>query len=272
LLLQVVQNVRDDDAVAQIKDHVAATIQLQEEDENSSISKQQQANIYCVVLELEDLDSVKTFPQRLLDNTPIDATRKINVLINNAGVMGFPDRQLTKDGYERAFQSNYLGHFCLTAVLFDRLAPDARVINVASKMYMLSFRGLPLDDLKGDLYYDPWNNYSVSKLANILFTKELQRRIKQAGSAIQSFSLHPGLVINSDLGRHWLGADRLERIQNGGTFDTMYERFVFQTLPGLLGATTVPQGASTQIYSASAPNEALQDFGGIILSIKFLIS
>lgn len=251
------------DAVAQIKDHVAAAIQQQDQgNENSGISKQRQANIYSVVLELEDLDSVKTFPQRLLDVTPIDAARKINVLINNAGFLGFPERQLTKDGFERSFQSNYLGHFCLTAVLFDRLAPDARVVNVASKMYHLSFRGLPLDDLNGDLYYDRWNSYSLSKLANILFTKELQRRVKQAGLAIQSFSLHPGLVIGSDLGRHWLRADRLERIQNGRTFDTMYERFMFQTLPGILGATTVPQGASTQIYLASAPNEALKDFGG----------
>ena len=215
--------------------------------------------VYSVALDLDDLESVRGFPQRLVDDIPLDSATKIDVLMNNAGVMAIPNRQLTKDGYERTFQSNHLGHFLLTANLFERLAPDARIVNVASEGHKFCFRGLPVDDLNGDAYYGAMYTYGVSKLANILFAKELQRRIDDLGLSIKAFSLHPGAV-QTDLSRNLLGGmDRLERLKVG-KFSNPIEYLVIKLSSTLL--RTVQQGASTQVYLASAPVKDIQEFGG----------
>jgi len=87
----------------------------------------QNNNVYTVQLDLDDLDDVKSFPKRFHEKLGPDA--KIDVLMNNAGVMAIPDRELTSNSYERTFQSNHLGHFVLTAKLFPDLKEGARVIN-----------------------------------------------------------------------------------------------------------------------------------------------
>ena len=215
--------------------------------------------VYSVTLDLDDFESVSGFPQRLVDDIPVDATTKIDVLMNNAGVMAIPNRQLTKDGYERTFQSNHLGHFLLTAILFDRFAPDARIVNVSSEGHKFCFRGLPVHDLNADTYYGAWYAYGVSKLANILFAKELQRRIDNAGLSMKAFSLHPGAV-QTDLPRNVLGGmDRLERLK-GGKFSNPME-FVMMKLTSMY-LRSVQHGASTQIYLASVPMNVIQEFGG----------
>ena len=114
-------------------------------------------------------ENIKSFDDRL--SSIIGKGTKIDVLVNNAGVMAIPTKQLTKDGYERTFQTNHLGHFVLTSLLLPRLQFNARVINVSSMAYQFAGAkgGLELDNLNGELNYGPWSSYGQSKLANILF-------------------------------------------------------------------------------------------------------
>lgn len=141
------------------------------------------------ILNLDDLAAVKQVPELWKD------VKTIDVLMNNAGVMAIPDRQLTVDGYERQIQTNHLGHFVLTALLQSKLAPDARIVNVSSQAFQ--FAG-PQMKSEQSLWqpedYSPWVQYGQTKLANILFTEELQRRSDAAGKQWTVVSLHPGAV------------------------------------------------------------------------------
>lgn len=127
---------------------------------------------------------------------------KIHVLINNAGVMMSPYER-TEDGHELQLQSNHLGHFLLTLLLLPKIkssAPGCRIINLSSIAHK---RGqMHFDDLDLEKSYTPLKAYEQSKLANILFTKELVRKLEEAGiEGITCYSLHPGLI-STELGRH----------------------------------------------------------------------
>jgi retinol dehydrogenase 12 len=116
---------------------------------------------------------------------------RIDVLINNAGAL-LMDRQVTKDGYEATFATNHLGYFLLTKLLLDaaKKAPAGRIVNVASEAH---HRGsMKFDDLMGEKKYAGWFAYSASKLANILFTAELARKLE--GTKVTTSSLHPGVI------------------------------------------------------------------------------
>lgn len=116
---------------------------------------------------------------------------RIDVLINNAGAL-LMERQVTKDGYEATFATNHLGYFLLTKVLLDAVkkAPAGRIVNVASEAH---HRGtIKFDDLMGEKRYAGWSAYGASKLANILFTAELARRLE--GTSVTTNSLHPGVI------------------------------------------------------------------------------
>ncbi len=117
---------------------------------------------------------------------------RIDVLINNAGAI-FQHRELSADGLERTFALNHMAYFLLTAILRDRLAASApaRVISVASRAH-LQAPGLDFDDLNLEHRYSGWTAYCRSKLANILFTRELARRL--TGSGVTANCLHPGFV------------------------------------------------------------------------------
>jgi NAD(P)-dependent dehydrogenase (short-subunit alcohol dehydrogenase family) len=172
--------------------------------------------------------------------------------------MYIPTRELTGDGYERNLQSNHIGHFCLTACLFDLLADDARIINVSSDGHKIAFMGFPILDVNANRYYEPWYRYGVSKLANILFTNELQRRLDRKGLSMLTFSLFPG-VVQTDLFRNTLGVDRWERIKakrHNGLLDIILERIMKLTF------VSVEEGASTQLYLAVAPSDQLRKFRG----------
>ncbi len=113
-----------------------------------------------------------------------EQTDKIDILINNAGVMAIPERRLTTDGFEMQMGINHFGHFYLTSLLWDRLkkSEEFRVINVSSRAH--KGLGFPKKNLKIDFDdigftkgYTPGDSYGRSKAANILFTRELQRRI-----------------------------------------------------------------------------------------------
>lgn len=201
-------------------------------------------NVYALPLDLDDLENVKTFPKRL-GTSPV-GDKQITVLMNNAGVMAIPERQLTKDGYERTFQSNHLGHFLLTSQLMPRLADDATVINVSSEAHKFASKGLELDNLNGEKSYGPWSSYGQSKLANILFSKELQQRADQAGRKLTAVSLHPGAV-QTDLARNLIGEEKWQTIQKEGP------SFVDSLLFGVLGYFVIPveRGATTQVWLAA---------------------
>jgi len=146
-----------------------------------------------VPLDLGDLKSVREAARALLDSEP-----RIDVLINNAGVAG--QRGFTKDGFELAFGVNHLGHFLLTMLLLDRLEQSApsRIVNVSSKSH---YRGKSIDweaVRKPTKSISGLPEYEVSKLANVLFTRELARRLQ--GKGVNAYALHPG-VIASDVWR-----------------------------------------------------------------------
>jgi NAD(P)-dependent dehydrogenase (short-subunit alcohol dehydrogenase family) len=173
---------------------------------------------------------------------------KIDVLLNNAGIMAVSNRELTVDGYERQIQSNHLGHFVLTKLLMPKLTPKARIINVSSTAHQFaSSSGIDLDYFwKGEPGYGPWRSYGQSKLANLLFTQELQRRIDAAGLGYTTMTMHPG-VVATDLGRNMMGLENAEKMKNGeGSF--LQKAFSKATS---LFLKTPEQGANTQIWLAS---------------------
>jgi NAD(P)-dependent dehydrogenase (short-subunit alcohol dehydrogenase family) len=142
-------------------------------------------------LDLASLASVAEFSARLAEGgEPLD------LLVNNAGVMALPTRRVTADGFELQFGTNHLGHFALTGRLLPLLARAARqgrqprVVSVSSVAHR---RGrMAFDDLQSARAYRPWTAYSQSKLANLLFALELQRRGDAAGWGLLSLAAHPG--------------------------------------------------------------------------------
>ncbi len=141
-----------------------------------------------VVFDLADLASVKAGADELLGRY-----EKIDVLVNNAGLV-LSDRHETKNGFEATFAINHLGPFHLTQLLTDRLVASApsRVVNVASTAHRSARHGLDFDDLQSTRRYRGMQAYGRSKLANILFTNELARRLSASG--VTANSLHPGTV------------------------------------------------------------------------------
>jgi NAD(P)-dependent dehydrogenase (short-subunit alcohol dehydrogenase family) len=145
------------------------------------------ASIELVPLDLADLDSVALLADRLLGRDG-----GLDLLINNAGVMAVPRRRTTAQGFELQFGTNYLGHFALTGRLLPALLarPGSRVVTVSSVAHRLG--SIRLDDLQSERGYGPWRAYSQSKLANALFTVELDRRLRAAGASTLSVGAHPG--------------------------------------------------------------------------------
>ncbi len=139
-------------------------------------------------LDLADLDSVRAFAASL-----VAAGAPVDVLVNNAGI-GMPLRSLTAQGFESQFGVNHLGHFALTGLLLPllRRRAGARVVTVSSAAY----RGgsIRFDDLTGERSYRPVTFYRQSKLANVLFGLELDRRLRAAGVPVTSVLAHPGFA------------------------------------------------------------------------------
>ena len=144
-------------------------------------------------LDLASLKSVREFAERTLEEES-----RIDILVNNAGVM-IPPYSTTKDGFELQFGVNHLGHFLLTSLLLDRIkeAPAGRVVTVSSMGHMAG--RINFDDLQSKKSYSKMGAYAQSKLANILFTQSLAKRLK--GTSVTAYSLHPGSVL-TELQRH----------------------------------------------------------------------
>ncbi|MFV1988466.1 MAG: oxidoreductase [Gemmatimonadota bacterium] len=146
-------------------------------------------------LDLSALSSVRTFAERFRSKSD-----RLDLLINNAGVM-IPPFSRTADGFELQFGVNYLGHFALTGLLFDRLAatPGSRVVSLSS----MAHRGGAIDfeSFTGDTPYRPIRAYQQSKLACLMFALELQKRMEGSPSGISSLGAHPGAT-KTELQRH----------------------------------------------------------------------
>ena len=152
--------------------------------------KERSANddVHLVALDLSDLASVQAAAEDILarwDN--------LHVLINNAGGT-WSDRQVTKQGIELTFGVNHLGHFLLTNLLLPRLTASApsRIINLASVGHHMAFRGMRFDDLQSEKRYAAMEAYGRSKLANVLFSRELAKRLE--GTGVTANAVHPGPV------------------------------------------------------------------------------
>jgi NAD(P)-dependent dehydrogenase (short-subunit alcohol dehydrogenase family) len=136
-------------------------------------------NVTVRELDLQNLASVREFAT---------ATEKVDVLVNNAGIMGVPYAR-TVDGFESQIGTNHLGHFALTNLLLPKITD--RVVTVSSFMHV--FGRINLGDLNWKARpYSAWPAYGQSKLANLLFTSELQRRLSGAGSPVRALAAHPG--------------------------------------------------------------------------------
>jgi len=144
------------------------------------------AKVEFLALDLASLASVRAFADAVGERH-----ERVDVLINNAGVMALP-RRTTADGFEMQLGTNHLGHFALTGLLLPRVlrAASPRVVTVSSTMHL--FGKINFDDLMAERGYQRWLVYSQAKLANLLFAYELQRRFEARGLPAQSLSCHPG--------------------------------------------------------------------------------
>ncbi len=144
-------------------------------------------------VELAQLDMASLASIRAFADTFLARQVGLDVLINNAGVMGLRTREVTEDNFERQFGTNHLGHFALTGLLLPALqrVPAARVVTVAS----LAHRNgkINFSNLQSEQSYGSWDAYNTSKLANILFARELDRRARLAGLSLLSVPVHPGV-------------------------------------------------------------------------------
>ncbi len=159
---------------------------------------------------------------------------KLDVLMLNAGIMALP-KLSTSHGLELQFLTNHVGHFLLATQLLDMLTEDARVVVLSSRAHETTpAGGIDFDNLDGSKGYNGWKFYGQSKLANLLFARELGRRF--AGTHRTATAVHPG-VIKTNLGRHMGGAVNV----------------IFGAL-GPLFFKSVPQGAATQCWAAAHPD------------------
>jgi len=189
-----------------------------------------EANVEVAALDLASLASVRAFADRVRSGgTGLD------LMINNAGVMA-PPRRETADGFELQLGTNHLGHFALTAQLLGEMEgrEDARVVTVSSGAHRMG--RINFDDLQSTRRYRRWRAYGQSKLANLLFAFELDRRLRAAGSAIRSFAAHPGYAATN--------------LQSAAP--PLADRLVMAVTNRLL-AQSAKMGALGQLYAATYP-------------------
>ncbi len=147
-----------------------------------------QARVRFELLDLASQRSVRAFA------TKVNGEAKLDLLVNNAGVMRLPHRQVTEDGFEMQFGTNFFGPFALTVLLLPALqrAPSPRVTTVSSGAANVGLKKINFDDLQWEKSYGPWNAYCQSKLADLMLMLELGRRSRAAGIRLISNAAHPG--------------------------------------------------------------------------------
>lgn len=192
------------------------------------------ATIESAVLDLADLDSVRACAEEFRSRH-----ESLDILVNNAGVMAPPDRLETKQGFELQFGTNHLGHFALTGLLLPLLleTPESRIVTVSSFAHEAG--RIDFDDLQCERSYTPYGAYSQSKLANILFMLELDRRLRTADAGALSAGAHPGVVSTN--------------LQAAGPFtgrSPLSSRIILAGVR-LIGQSQ-KRGAESQLYAATA--------------------
>jgi NAD(P)-dependent dehydrogenase (short-subunit alcohol dehydrogenase family) len=209
------------------------------------------ATISFGTMSLDDLTTIKSFAESY-----ISSGKALHILVNNAGVMANPFEK-TKQGFEYQLGVNHIGHFYLTKLLLPVLARSgtpsnkSRVVNVASLANFLYAPegGILWDDLSGEGNYDKWERYGQSKLANILFANEINKRCADAKQNVVGVALHPGAILESDLMRH------------NNLLGTVWENIAFNwhTPSKVINIFTTAQkniaeGAATTVVCALDPN------------------
>ena len=193
-------------------------------------------NVHLMLADLASLQAVRSLAAEFRERH-----QQLHVLVNNAGAYN-AKRLLSEDGHELTFAANHLAHFLLTNLLLDLLKTSApsRIVNVSSRSHLGAT--IDFDDLQQESGYRGMAVYGQSKLANVLFTRELARRLE--GTGVTANSLHPGLV------KTGFGSN------NGGAIGAIFRMFqarVFQIVPTPF-ILTPEQGAETSVYLASSPD------------------
>ncbi|KAI9193127.1 uncharacterized protein BJ171DRAFT_532510, partial [Polychytrium aggregatum] len=210
-------------------------------DEIKAVTSNQ--NVEFAELDLASLASVQKFSSEFLGRH-----LELDILINNAGIMAKTEFQLSVDGIEMQLASNHFGHFLLTLNLLPAFPKDrpARIVNLSSLAHQLTRKnGIDFDDYNNPQLYSPWQNYGQSKLANILFTKELQKRLEAAGiHNIYVNAVHPGAVDTN--------------LAHGAQYMPPIIVSAFKTLL----AVKPEFGALTQVYVATSPEIEKENYRG----------
>ncbi len=201
------------------------------------------AAVEVMQLDLSSLKSVKSFADAFRASN-----QRLDLLCNNAGVMALPYRR-TEDGFEMQFGTNHLGHFALTGHLLDLMlaSEGARVVTVSSTAHRMG--GIRFDDLNWERGYRKWFAYGQSKLANLLFTFELQRKLDAVGAKMMSVACHPGYAATNlqAAGPRMAGSSMMESVVNLGN---------------RIFAQSAAMGALPTLYAATAPEVKGGDYIG----------
>ena len=221
-------------------------------------ARQADANVTVAQLDLSSLASVRTFAERMMAELP-----RLDVLINNAGVMMTPFGR-TADGFETQFGTNVLGHFALTGHLLPLLmaSPNARVVTLSSLIHWIG--GIDFANLGAEKRYRKIAAYSQSKLGNLLFAYELQRRLAKSGATTVSIGAHPGIT-RSELARHDKFMNLMVPFIAQKTEDGALPSLMAATAPEVRGGDCVGPGGflalrgapNIQKTSARSQNQAL---------------
>ena len=191
------------------------------------------ASVELLELDLADLASVRKAANDVLARHP-----RIDLLVNNAGVMAIPKR-MTADGFEMQFGTNHLGHFALTGLLLDRImeSEGSRIVNISSGAHRAG--RMRFEDLMGERRYRKWRAYGQSKLSNLLFTRELQRRLAARGASTIAVAAHPGYAAThlQTVGPEMAGSKLMVRAMG---------------LANRIFSQTDEMGALGQLYAATA--------------------
>jgi NAD(P)-dependent dehydrogenase (short-subunit alcohol dehydrogenase family) len=211
------------------------------------------AKLAVEALDLASLTSVRAFADRL-----VTGGRPLDLLVNNAGVMATPRRELTVDGFERQLATNHLGHFALTGLELPllRAAPLPRVVTVSSAAAL--YAKLDMANLQGELGYDRMKTYGQSKLVNLLFMMELHRRYASTG--LISVAVHPGVSVTS-LQRFHFGWSSFARLlgqsADRGALPTLYGATASDVKGGMFFGPRDRFGMVGPPAAASLPRRAL---------------
>ncbi len=205
------------------------------------------AKVAFLPIDLANLKSVREFAARL-----VAEGRPLDILVNNAGIQPISERRTTVDGFELTFGIGHLGHFALTAQLFPLLlkSPAPRVVTISSLVHKLG--KFDWNDLQMERHYFAQRPYNQTKLANLLFARELQRRASAAGLPLLSMAVHPG-VSRTNIGTSRKGLGRYHAIDHVITV-------VLGIVMSVFGQSANAGGWPT-LYAATSPSASLKGGG-----------